>query len=230
MPRRSKVELTKETLNELQMHFFQLITSLNPDETYKFFNEFLTDEEKLMLYKRLALYSCLLQGYTHSSIQKMLGLTHDTTRIYNRMKNEKSEDFKNMVLKIGKIEFPQTVNQPQEETQQEQEAPQEQLETGSANQEWKPQEETQQEQVETAPEENVGQIHTEQQVEAQDTTLQENIEPENAQENAEREQTPQETTPNEGENQEKTAQENESQEEKQEEPQKKKGFGRFFGF
>lgn len=102
MPRRSKVELSSETIAELEEQFFSFLHSLSPEETNKFFNEFLTNEEKMMMYKRLALYWSLYEGYSLASIQRMLGITHDTTRIYNKKKNEMSDDFKNLLHRIGR--------------------------------------------------------------------------------------------------------------------------------
>ncbi len=102
MPRRSKVELSPETIAELEEQFYNFLHSLTPVETNKFFKEFLTTEEKMMMYKRLALYWSLFEGYSLASIQRMLGITHDTTRIYNKRKNEMSADFKNLLHRIGR--------------------------------------------------------------------------------------------------------------------------------
>jgi hypothetical protein len=109
MPRRSKVELSPETIAELEEQFYNFLHSLSPEETNKFFKEFLTTEEKMMMYKRLALYWSLFEGYSLASIQRMLGITHDTTRIYNKRKNEMSSDFKNLLHRIGRDENGQTV-------------------------------------------------------------------------------------------------------------------------
>ena len=109
MPRRSKVELSPEIIAELEEQFYNFLHSLSPEETNKFFKEFLTTEEKMMMYKRLALYWSLFEGYSLASIQRMLGITHDTTRIYNKRKNEMSADFKNLLHRIGRDENGQTV-------------------------------------------------------------------------------------------------------------------------
>jgi transposase len=61
----------------------------------------LTNEEKMMMYKRLALYWCLLEGYSLAKIQQMIGVTHDTTRVYNKRKNTLSEEFKELIGRIG---------------------------------------------------------------------------------------------------------------------------------
>lgn len=105
MPRSSKASLSDETIQELESQFYEFLNSLSSDERKKFFAEFLTQEEKMMMYKRLALYWCLLEGYSLAKIQQMIGVTHDTTRVYNKRKNTLSEDFKNLVGRIGKSDM-----------------------------------------------------------------------------------------------------------------------------
>lgn len=117
MPRQSKVELTEETISELENQFYEFLSSLNSDETKKFFAEFLTKEEKMMMYKRLALFWSLLEGYTLAKIQQMIGVTHDTTRVYNKRKNELSPEFKALVGRIGRnqaLESSQSIEHKEE--------------------------------------------------------------------------------------------------------------------
>lgn len=102
MPRSSRASLTDETIQELENQFYDFLSSLNPDERRKFFSEFLTNEEKMMMYKRLALYWCLLEGYSLAKIQQMIGVTHDTTRVYNKKKNMLSDEFKTLLSRIAK--------------------------------------------------------------------------------------------------------------------------------
>lgn len=102
MPRRSKVELSPETLQELENQFYSFLDSLSHEETKKFFEEFLTTEEKMMMYKRLALYWMLFEGYSLASIQRSLGVTHDTTRLYNKRKNQMTDEFKSIIHRIGR--------------------------------------------------------------------------------------------------------------------------------
>ena len=104
MPRSSKAQLTDETISELENQFFNFIDSLSSENRKKFFFEFLTSEEKMMMYKRLALYWCLLEGYSLAKIQQMIGVTHDTTRVYNKKKNFLSPEFKALVQQIAKNE------------------------------------------------------------------------------------------------------------------------------
>lgn len=111
MPRSSKASLTDETIQELENQFYDFISSLTPDERRKFFSEFLTNEEKMMMYKRLALYWCLLEGYTLSKIQQLIGVTHDTTRVYNKKKNMLSDEFKSLLKRIGGENMPSSEDQ-----------------------------------------------------------------------------------------------------------------------
>lgn len=56
----------------------------------------------MMMYKRLALYWMLFEGYSLASIQRSLGVTHDTTRLYNKRKTQMSEGFKDILHRIGR--------------------------------------------------------------------------------------------------------------------------------
>ena len=104
MPRSSKAQLTEDSLQELSSQFFEFINTLSSDQRTSFFKEFLTEEEQLMMFKRLAMYWCLLEGYPLVKIQQLIGVTHDTTRLYNKKKYLLSDEFKNLVGKIGKGE------------------------------------------------------------------------------------------------------------------------------
>ena len=101
MPRSSNANLSAETITELESQFYQFLNSLTPEERKDFFAEFLTTEEKMMMYKRLALYWSLLEGYPLARIQEMIGVTHDTTRVYNKRKNTLSDHFKSLVKRIS---------------------------------------------------------------------------------------------------------------------------------
>jgi hypothetical protein len=101
MPRSSNANLSAETIAELESQFYQFLNSLTPEERKDFFSEFLTTEEKMMMYKRLALYWSLLEGYPLARIQEMIGVTHDTTRVYNKRKNTLSDHFKSLVKRIS---------------------------------------------------------------------------------------------------------------------------------
>ncbi len=218
MPRRSKVELSPETINELEEQFYNFLHSLSPEETNKFFKEFLTTEEKMMMYKRLALYWSLFEGYSLASIQRMLGITHDTTRIYNKRKNEMSSDFKNLLHRIGRDGNGQTVA----ETVTEEEKA-----------------ESKEEDVPVVVEETITVVEeviaNEPQNDEQETT-DENVSSEPVQTEEVHEQTQDEQEKEEMEvktsNEVAGSTEPKDEEDKEEEnpEKKKKGFGRFFGF
>lgn len=87
----------------------------------------------MMMYKRLALYWCLLEGYPLAKIQQMIGVTHDTTRVYNKKKNTLSDEFKSLMKRISINTTPQAaieaVEQVSEQTtEQSNEQPTEQPE------------------------------------------------------------------------------------------------------
>ncbi|MDO8269401.1 MAG: hypothetical protein Q7T54_01880 [Candidatus Levybacteria bacterium] len=119
MPRSSTTQLSSETVTELESQFYTFLDSLSYDEKKQFFSEFLTNEEKMMMYKRLALYWCLLEGYPLSKIQQMIGVTHDTTRVYNKKKNLLSENFKSLIQRIGKGSISEPAREEKIEAQSE---------------------------------------------------------------------------------------------------------------
>lgn len=173
MPRSSTAQLSQETITELENQFYNFLDSLSYDEKKQFFNEFLTNEEKMMMYKRLGLYWCLLEGYPLAKIQQMIGVTHDTTRVYNKKKNTLSPEFKSLIKRIEGSKQTEEQAPQQEETQsmepapeeaphqelaqEEQQAPEQQYEQPQ-EQQFSPQEETPTE----SSTENVWQEHTEQ--------------------------------------------------------------------
>ena len=120
MPRSNKAQLTEETLSELSTQFFDFINSITAQQRTDFFKEFLTEEEQLMMFKRLAMYWCLLEGYPLVKIQQLIGVTHDTTRLYNKKKNLLSREFKMLVGNIARKDFTSMPeNKSVEETVQE---------------------------------------------------------------------------------------------------------------
>ncbi len=226
MPRRSKVELSPETIKELEEQFYTFLHSLSPEETNKFFKEFLTTEEKMMMYKRLALYWSLFEGYSLASIQRMLGITHDTTRIYNKRKNEMSQDFKNLLHRIGR----DGNGEPMKETVVEemetkvQDAPVVVEETITVVEEVMAQEPQKEEEM---TEENKEEKHEEMETKAENEEVHQPFDKAHGGEHVE----PQ--AQDEGkEEQMETKSEDEEEENKEDEnpEKKKKGFGRFFGF
>ncbi len=242
MPRSSRASLSEETIKELEDQFYTFIDSLSSDERRKFFGEFLTVEEKMMMYKRLALYWCLLEGYSLAKIQQMIGVTHDTTRVYNKKKNTLSSEFKELVQRIAKNEAIEEASVKPVEEEQKSEEPtmqeevKEETETTADDmlqmEEVKEPENTEEEHIETSEEK-----HEEAHVEPETETKEESMD-----------QKPMDDSENniwavehkEEENMEETKSEEtqstdtseSSDEEKKEEDggEKKKGWGKFFGF
>ncbi len=247
MPRRSKVELSNETVQELENQFFSFLNSLTPQETKKFYSEFLTTEEKMMMYKRLALYWSLFEGYSLASIQRMLGVTHDTTRLYNKKKNDMSQEFKDIVHRIGRTTEAAEHKEPEKMEAKEEPAP--------AMDEPKMEQEKEEEKIEEAKEEMVMEEKNEEvpeespmetteepkmEEEKQEEMEMKNEEPMHAEKKEMEEEKNEETeidrmsAQNEEERQQASESEDKNEDENDEEnnggEKKKKGFGRFFGF
>ena len=55
-----------------------------------------------MLSKRLALYALLYSGRDLTYIQQTLGVSQETTRVYNAQKNYKGKKFQEEMKRIGK--------------------------------------------------------------------------------------------------------------------------------
>lgn len=79
MPRASKRKLSQEIALEIDNEFVNLISTLNTThETSEFLINFLTDEEKMMLSKRLMLHLMLEKHYSTSNIERILLMSRDT--------------------------------------------------------------------------------------------------------------------------------------------------------
>lgn len=103
MPRASKIKLDKEKLKEIQEHFSFLISSLNDsNEIESFFDSFLTEEEKIMLTKRLVLFMMIKRGYPTNVIQSALNMSYETIRIYVEKLMSKNELFHKIIEKLIK--------------------------------------------------------------------------------------------------------------------------------
>lgn len=105
MPRASKIKLKKEKLKEIQEHFSYLISTLNnSDEIENFFDNFLSEEEKVMLTKRLVLFMMIKRGYPSHVIQSALNISYETIRIHADKILLKNEMFQKTVEKLIKRE------------------------------------------------------------------------------------------------------------------------------
>lgn len=105
MSRVSKKFINKDFEKELEEHLSFIVSSLSDKkEINVFLNEFLTDEEKKMLGKRLILYALLYRGFSNSDINSALSMSFETIRWYKEVYNDKSEVFKKIINKIIKRE------------------------------------------------------------------------------------------------------------------------------
>ncbi len=105
MPRLSRKQLDKTIIKELKENFSSLISSLNnPNHIEQFFNDFLTNEEKGMLMKRLMLHVMLENGYKNYQIESMLGISRETVRTHKNIWEKGGAEYKYVVGKIAKKE------------------------------------------------------------------------------------------------------------------------------
>lgn len=103
MPRASKRFLNKNVHRELQDHFAYLISSLQKSEDIeRFFDEFLTREEKLMLSKRLMLHMMLENDYSISHIERVLKMSRETIRYHKHIWEKGGSIYRNIISKIVK--------------------------------------------------------------------------------------------------------------------------------
>lgn len=105
MTRVSRARLDQKRLEEIKEHFSFLISSLNNSiEIENFFNEFLTEEEKIMLTKRLVLYLMLKRNYSPPDIQTALHVSYETVRTYQKQLQYKNSLFQKTIERLVKRE------------------------------------------------------------------------------------------------------------------------------
>ena len=105
MPRVSRRDVSKTIHGELDDNFAFLISSLSESSEIKqFFQDFLTDEEKTMLTKRLMLHLMLEQGYNQSQIKTVLSMSRETIRVHKRVWERGGTIYKMIIRKIAKRE------------------------------------------------------------------------------------------------------------------------------
>ena len=103
MPRTSKFRLDQKQLDEISSHLLFLISSLkNSGEAERFFGDFITKEEKVMLSKRLVLFMMIKKGYGPSVIQSALHVSYETVRTYQNQLYSKDKFFHVILDKLIK--------------------------------------------------------------------------------------------------------------------------------
>ncbi|MBI2036709.1 hypothetical protein HYT17_03705 [Candidatus Microgenomates bacterium] len=101
MTRVSRARLDRKRLQELTDHFSFLVSSLtNGVEIENFFNEFLTEEEKIMLTKRLVLFMMVKKNYSPTAIQSALHVSYETVRTYQRQLQYKNASFQQTIERL----------------------------------------------------------------------------------------------------------------------------------
>lgn len=105
MSRVSKKFINRDLETELEDHLSYIIASLSDKKEINIFlREFLTEEEKKMLGKRLVLYMLLYRGFSSSKINSILSMSFETIRWYKQIYNNKPEIFRRIIDKIIKRE------------------------------------------------------------------------------------------------------------------------------
>lgn len=105
MPRVSRKRIKKDLDFELRNHFSSLISSLNnSSEIEKFFEDFLTPEEKTMLAKRLMLHLMLENNYRMVEIESVLDISRETVRVHRNIWSRGGEIYKKIIGKIAQKE------------------------------------------------------------------------------------------------------------------------------
>ncbi|MBI2326899.1 hypothetical protein HYU92_01125 [Candidatus Curtissbacteria bacterium] len=100
---------------EIREYFSFLIASLNNSgEIENFLDGFLTDEEKVMLSKRLVLLMMLKRGYLSGEIASVLSMSYESIRTYKNLlvtrNNQFHKTIKILVKRDGAKEFWQKVD------------------------------------------------------------------------------------------------------------------------
>jgi len=103
MPRASKLKLEKEKLKEIQEHFSYLISTLRDSgEIENFLYNFLSEEEKIMLAKRLVFLMMIKRGYPAPAITSALNISYETVRIHSEKLALKNEAFHKTIERLIK--------------------------------------------------------------------------------------------------------------------------------
>ena len=103
MPRASRKPVRKNVDDEIMENFSSLISSLSSSsDIQKFFIDFLTREEQIMLSKGLMLHLMLERGYKNNQIQGVLGISKDTVRTHRAIWERGGTVYKEILRKIAK--------------------------------------------------------------------------------------------------------------------------------
>jgi len=103
MPRKSVAPIELNELLLWKKQLIDILCRLENNNLADFLEEFLTEEEYIMLAKRLQIYSLLYRDTPQKEVQQELGVSRETIRIYNYNKNEKSNKFKSIISKTKTV-------------------------------------------------------------------------------------------------------------------------------
>lgn len=102
MPRASRKPINPTLNKDLEESFSDLISTLQkPSDIKLFLNDFLTKEEKIMLFKRLMLHLMLEKGFKSSEIQITLGIKYETIRVHKNNWERGSDVYKSILRSIA---------------------------------------------------------------------------------------------------------------------------------
>lgn len=110
MPRASRVKQKKEQQEKLMDNLIHVLSGINnKSHVQNFLNDLLTEEEKVMLSKRLMLYALLKKGYPPTTIKTLLNISYETIRIHGGYLQNKNNDFnlaiENIIKRTEMAEF-----------------------------------------------------------------------------------------------------------------------------
>lgn len=106
MTQLSRYPLNKTIKTEILNSFYWLIAHLRKsDEVNKFFNDFLTNTEKLMFAKRLAIALMISKGYSYSEIKHTLKVSTSTIVGIVNWLNKSGDGYKVAFNKLSEKEL-----------------------------------------------------------------------------------------------------------------------------
>ena len=121
MPHVSQKEVSKKVFDKITSHFFESLFDQSSLKKKNFLSEILTDTEKIMLSKRLAIVFMLVEGFGYYKISKTLKVSISTIKRINSsllngefytveeyFKNKKNKEiFQNKIENLFRMGLPE---------------------------------------------------------------------------------------------------------------------------
>lgn len=102
MPRASKKPISPKVIHEISQKVTDLISALKTQEYISNFLEtFFTDEEKVMISKRLMLYILIEKGLATNQITEILGVSRQTVLTHKKNWLKSASLYKTIINKMG---------------------------------------------------------------------------------------------------------------------------------